>query len=426
LRSRTDASPPDPRAPDAARRTGATGDPPPAAAPGTAPPGFPARLALYVATVAVYADMYITQPVLPVLSRELGIGPARAGTSVSAVVLAIALASPVYGPLGDALGRKRVMVWSLSLLSLPTLLCAVAPGFGALLALRALQGLFIPGVTAVSIAWAGDHFAPRDTPAVVGGIIGASVVGGLVGRVATGLVADLAGWRAAFVLFGAVTAASALGLSVALPARPRAQHAPHLAGAWRGMLRHLREPRLAGAYLVAATLFFGFVGTFTYLPYRLSAPPFRLSTTLVSSVYLVYAAGALISPVAGRLSSRLGPRTLICGGIAVAAGGIAATLARSLPVIVAGLVVLCLGMFAAQATAPAYVNRTADEPKGGASALYLTFYYVGGTLGSVVPGLAWESRGWRGVVALCAGALGIGLVAGWLLCRERPAAARAQ
>ena len=89
---------------------------------------------------------------------------------------------------------KRVMVWSLALLAVPTVLCAAAPGFGALLALRAAQGLLIPGVTAVSIAWAGDHFAPRDTPAVVGGIIGASVVGGLVGRVATGFVADAAGW----------------------------------------------------------------------------------------------------------------------------------------------------------------------------------------------------------------------------------------
>ena len=94
--------------------------------------------------------MYITQPILPLISREFGVAPATAGLTVSAVVLAIAVASSAYGPLGDALGRKPVIVWSCALLALPPLLCALTPSFGILLLCRTLQGLLIPGVTALT------------------------------------------------------------------------------------------------------------------------------------------------------------------------------------------------------------------------------------------------------------------------------------
>lgn len=386
------------------------------------PPGAADRrwiAALYLATVAVYADMYVTQPVLPLLSREFGLAPARAGTSVSAVVLAIALASTFYGPLADALGRRRVMVGASLLLVLPTLGCALARTFPALLALRAAQGLFIPGVTAVSVALCGDELPPERLSPVVGGLIAASVTGGLVGRVGSGLVAAVAGWRAAFVLFGAVTLAGALGIARELPAEAARRRAPGWRAAYGGMLRHLVTPPLLGGFLVALTLFFAFIGVFTYLPYRLTAAPYHLSTALVSSVYVVYLAGVVVSPVAGRLATRFSAPALVAAGYLVAGAGVALTLLRPLPLVVAGLVVLCLGMFTAQAVAPAYVNQRAAEAKGGASALYLGFYYVGGTLGSVLPGYAWQAAGWPGVVAACGGALAVGLAVDLLLCRGK-------
>jgi YNFM family putative membrane transporter len=185
--------------------------------------------------------------------------------------------------------------------------------------------------------------------------------------------------------------------------------------ATRGMLGHLAAPRLLGAFLVGASLFFGWIGVFTYLPYHL-AGRWGLSTGQISSVYLVYAAGVLASPVAGRLSGRLGARRLIGWGLVVEGIGMAATLAGALPVLVAGLVVLVLGTFTAQAVAPAFANQSARSAKGGASALYLTSYYLGGTLGSVVPGLAWQAWGWPGVVTICGAGVAAGLVANATLC----------
>ena len=380
-------------------------------------------LALYFGTVSAYADMYITQPVLPLLSREFGASPARASLTVSSVVLAIAVASSFYGPLSDALGRRRVMIGATALRSAATLACAFAPSLGALVALRSVQGALVPGMTAVAVAYAGDRWRGRDLAAAVGGVIGASVVGGLTGRVLGGWIAAQVGWRAAFGAFAAVTAAAALAMARGLP-----ESAPPERRGWgaayRGMLRHLADPPLVGAFLVGMSLFFGWIGIFTYLPYHLSGPPYGLSTGLVSSVFLVYAAGVVVSPIAGSLSARVPPRRLIGTGLVVAAIGMALALARPLGLVVAGLVVLVLGTFTAQAVAPAFVNTKAREAKGGANALYLTFYYVGGTLGSTVPGLAWQASGWPGVVATCGAAVAMGFLANTLLC-GRPSRARA-
>ncbi len=377
------------------------------------------RVALYAGTIAAYGDMYVTQSILPVLAAEFGVGAARAGLTVSAVVLAIAAASSFYGPLSDALGRRRVMTGATALLAVATLACAFAPTFGALVFLRAVQGALVPGMTAVSVAYAGDRFGGRDLPAIVAGIIGASVVGGLLGRVLAGAIAAHATWRAPFVVFAALTAVAAVLLARGL-APGRGRRAGTLGAAWAGMLGHLRDPRLVGAYVVGGALFFGWIGIFTYLPFHLAAPPYSLPTAAISTVYLVYAAGVIASPVAGRLSARVRPTTLIAVGLAIAAAGMALTTARPLALVVLGLVVLVLGTFTAQAVAPAFVNVTAETAKGGASALYLTSYYLGGTLGSALPGLALQAAGWRGVVLACAASVGVAMAANALLCGRVP------
>jgi YNFM family putative membrane transporter len=377
--------------------------------------------ALCAGTIAAYAAMYVTQPLLPLLSAEFHVAPATAGLTVSAVVLAIAAGSFVAGPLSDAVGRKRVMVGALVLLLLPTLGCAVARTFPELVFLRAVQGLLIPGVTAVAVAWAGDHYAPSQLRTSVGAIIAASVAGGLLGRVASGFAAERGGWRTAFLVSAVVTAAGAAGMWLELP-RGAPARAPWR-GAFAGMFRHLGDRRLLGGFALAFCLFFGFIAVFTYLPYRLAAAPFRLSTDAISYAYLVYLAGIVVSPLAGRLATRVAPERLMLVGLALSAVGVAVTLANSLPVLVAGLLILVVGMFTAQALGPSWVNEAATQSKGGANALYLAFYYAGGTLGSWLPGLAWERWGWPGVALSSAAAIGAGAVAVGTLCRPaRPSA----
>lgn len=373
------------------------------------------RAALYAGTAVAYADMYLTQPILPVLAEEFSLSAAQAALTVSVVVLVIAGASLLYGPLSDAIGRRRVMVVATALLALATIACAMAPSFEILLALRAVQGALVPGITAVSVAYVGDRFDRRNLPKIVGGIVAVTLTGGLVGRVASGAITGWLGWRTAFGVFGLLTAVAAILMARELVhVTPRERYG--VTAALGRMVWHLRNPRLAGAYLVGASLFFGWMGMFTYLPFRLSAEPYGLSTGIISSLYLVLVMGVLVSPVAARLWARIPAQRLIALGLAIEAGGIALTLAAPLALVVTGLLVLVGGAFTAQAVTPAFVNMTATEAKGGANALYLTAFYVGGTLGAALPGLAWERAAWPGVVAACAASCAVGFLANAILC----------
>ncbi len=152
--------------------------------------------AISFAAVACFADIYLTQPLLPSLGRAYGVSPAAAGATVSAVVFAMALASSAYGPLGDFLGRKPVMTVGCALLALATFACAFAPDFRTLVALRFVQGLLVPAVSAVAVAYLGDLGGKRDLGSLIGIYIGATVTGGFVGRVGSGLIADAWSWRA--------------------------------------------------------------------------------------------------------------------------------------------------------------------------------------------------------------------------------------
>ena len=383
-----------------------------------------AIVAVAVAAVAAFADAYITQPLLPVLGHDYGVSPAVAGASVSAVVFAMALSSSAYGPLGDFLGRKRVMVVGCLLLGLATFACAFAPDFRALVALRAVQGALIPAISAVAVAYLGDLGGKRDLGSLVGIYIGATVTGGFIGRVGSGMIADALTWRASFVAYGGFTLVAAIVLAFGLrerrvPRELREGNVGHaFAGAYSEMFRHIGNPKLVGAFLAGATLFFGFIGVFTYLPYLLTAPPFSLSTGAVAWFYASYVAGIFAAPIAGRLSNRMSQQTLVAIGFCVALLGLALTALGSLVAIVIGTVVLCVGMFVAQAIVPTYVNVTARVAKGGANALYQAFYYVGAVFGSTLPGLGWEWYGWPGVLATCAASMVFGLVAFTVLCRE--------
>ena len=374
-----------------------------------------ALLALFFATVGIFADLYVTQPILPLLSREFGVSAPEAALTVSVVVLMMALVSNAWGPLADSLGRKPVMVGSCLALVVPTALCAFAPTFPALVALRALQGALMPGVAAVAVAWIGDAYAGEALGPAVGSYVAASVLGGLTGRVASGWIASHFSWRAPFLAFGLVTLLGALGMALHFPAGPRLEPTP-MRRAFGDMLQHLRNRRIVGGLIAGFTVFFGFIAVFTYLPYHLSGPPYGFSTGRISSFYLVYAAGIATSWTAGRASRAFGRRALMASGFVVAAAATAGTLAPSIPAVVGALVLLVVGMFMVQGTAPAFVNATAEEAKGGAGALYTTFYYLGATFGSVLPGYAWQAWGWPGVVGSCVAAFAAGLLAVALLC----------
>lgn len=403
--------------------------------PGSSVPWAPTA-ALVAGAIAVFADLYATQPMLPLLAKEFGVGAPQAGLTMMGVTAAIAASSGLLGPLSDVLGRKRVMVWSGAALAVATGACAAAPTLGWLVATRALQGLAIPGVSAVAVAYIGDRFERGRAATLVGVYIACTGVGGLVGRVGAGLSAGRLGWHAPFVGLAVLTALATLAMALGLSPDERPAVQPDSADArssalarptdgYRAMAAHFREPRLLGAYGVGCFLMFAFVGTFSYLPFKLRG--MGLTQEQVGLVYLLYIAGIVVAPFAGHASRGRSAAAMMLAGLAAALAGCAGTLSGDLWAIGGAAVVLCVGMFWVQAIAPAFVNAAAARAKGAAGSLYQTFYYAGAVGGSVLPGVALERWGWPGVVGVCGAALVLAMAASaW--CRgaapSEPEAAR--
>ncbi|WP_242340293.1 MFS transporter, partial [Anaeromyxobacter sp. SG66] len=196
------------------------------------PPGpVAALLSLALAGICAFLNVYATQPLLPLLGVAFGVSKAAAALTVSAPPIAIALASPFVGALAERVGRRRLIVGSLFALSVPTLLAATAPGMRSLLAWRFAQGLAVPGVYAVSISYVAAEWAEGGLARGMAIVVSGNVVGGFLGRVVAALVAERAGWRAAFVALGAITLAGALAVARGLPPerRPAPRRGPPLA-----------------------------------------------------------------------------------------------------------------------------------------------------------------------------------------------------
>jgi YNFM family putative membrane transporter len=389
-----------------------------------------ALLAMLVGIGVIFGNIYATQPILPAISHDFAVPPAASALTVSLVVLGMGIASIIYGPLSDRVGRKPVVAATACVLVLPTLGATLAPTFAVLLACRALQGLLIPGITAVGLAYLQEVLPPSWRGVSTSAYVSATALGGLIGRLQGGFLTDAFGWRLAFGSFVVTTALSAALLVFWLPVVPRtALAAEHTdgggTGGWLRALglsyanlgRYFRLPRVLGGAIVGFTMFFGFVSIFTYLPYRMQQPPFALSQGQISLLYLVYLVGFFVTPWTGRLSDLFGRRFVIGASLVLMISGSIFTSLDELGGVLIGLALLNIGLLAAHAAASAFVNdHAAASGRGSATSFYLVFYYMGGTLGPIFCGLAWQTFGWPGVLGACLVTVGVALTSLVTLC----------
>jgi YNFM family putative membrane transporter len=359
----------------------------------------------------MFAVTYSTQAILPELGRAFDVSPSRAGLTISVVVLALAGGAWIWGPFSDRYGRKRSIVLASTLLVVPTVGTGLAPTFGALLACRALQGLCMPGLLTAGVPYITEVFAPRIGGRAMGYYVAALVAGGLIGRVGVALIAAAIGWRWGIGLLAVLPLAAAFVMRrtlVDLPLDP--PDGRRLAG----IGRQLRNRALLQAAAAGSAFFFTFVGTFSYVVYRLERPPFDFGTAAGSVVFALWFLGAL-GPTLGRLADRVGWKRLAFGALALAAAGLALTLPEWLPTLVVGLAFVTLGNWGGVTAAQLGVAASTTVDRGSASAVYFSLYYLTGALGAWVPGLAWERYHWPGVavtgwivLAIAAAALALG------------------
>ncbi len=357
-------------------------------------------LAVAACGCSAFLDMYATQPLLPMLRSEFHAGEAAVGATISALTFGTALAAPLVGPLADAVGRKRVIVAAILGLALVTFAAASSATLQQLVVWRFVQGLFMPAVFAVTVAYIAEEFPREIGGRVIGAYIAGNVFGGFFGRYVAALVASRGSWQNAFFVLGALNLAGAAFVLLALPRARRFRRQRDVGDAVRAMGEFLRDPRLLATCAVGGSVLFTLVAAFTFATYHLAAPPFHLGTAALGNVFFVYLLGVVASPLAGGLIDRAGHRTTVLVALGTSALGILVTLIPVVPAIIAGLALLSTGVFAAQAASQGYIGIIARERRSTAAAIYLTVYYASGGLGAILPAAVWNRFGWPGTVMI--------------------------
>jgi len=369
------------------------------------------NLAMLSAGFSTFALLYCVQPLLPVFSNEFGVSAADSSLALSLTTGFLAGSVLIAGSLSEAWGRKNVMSVSLLAAAVLTVLCAFAPSWHSLLVIRALEGICFSGLPAVAMAYLSEEIGRRSVGLAMGLYIAGSGFGGMAGRVITGLITDLASWRVAIGVLGAIGIICAVIFWRTLPPSkhfvPRPLASRELKEAF---LDHLKDAGLPWLFLEAFLLMGSFVTMYNYIGYRLMAAPYYLSQSAVGSIFTAYLTGVASSAWMGALANRLGRRKVFWMNCVITLAGVGLTLAHSLAAIVAGVAVLTFGFFGAHSVASSWVGLRARHSKGQASALYLFFYYFGSSIVGYCGGFFWSAWGWPGVAAFIGSLLFIALL----------------
>lgn len=379
---------------------------------------FAARLQLIVFAVvcASFTNIYIVQPVLPVLQAEFGADMVRVSLAVSAVILGIAVANLPFGYLADKLPLFPLILTGGSMVALGGLVCAATGSLWVLIGARFVQGLFIPALTTCMAAYLAKTLPPARLNVVMGTYVSATVLGGLGGRLLGGWIHPPLHWRYAMLSAAVFVLTASIGALVGLP-RPAADARRAPPGV--GFITLLRRWELVRIFACTAGAFAVFSSIFNYLPFRLAGAPFHFTTELTTLLYLVYVVGIFMGPVAGRLSNRFGSGSTLVAGSLVLGGGLALTSLPSITAVVAGLLGICAGFFTVHAAAVGALNRRLSGGQGRANALYVLCYYLGGWLGITGTGVAYERGGWSALIASCAFGVLVPLATGLIERRGR-------
>ena len=358
-------------------------------------------LAAFACGAFAFIDLYCTQPLLPMLARVFAVSEAHVGVTVSASTLGVAISACLLGMYGERADRKRTIVRSMMALGVCTLLTATSTSLPLLAFWRLLQGLLTPGIFIMAISYVTEEWPALLVPRVMSVYVAGTVFGGFFGRVAGGTLAERFGWRSVFLALGILGLIGAvLTQRILRPSRSRPPLGA-LPSPLATLRRNLGDPRLVATFGIGFCMLFTLVSIFSYVTFYLVAPPFHLSTEALSWLFSVYLFGLFATLAAGTWLARVGLRHGMLFAISVALAGTWLTLVRSLPMVGLGLALTGSGVFIAQTCANSFLRDAAKTgARVSAAGMYICSYYIGGSVGGVLPAFAWRYAGWPGCVAL--------------------------
>jgi YNFM family putative membrane transporter len=356
--------------------------------------------AVATAGFSAFVNLYSPQALLPELAHEFHVGAGAISALMTASTAAVAISAPFTGALADVVGRKRLISGAMFAIVVPTLVMTFMGGVPEMTFWRFVQGLLLPPIFTVTVAYIGDEWPPSDVARVAGLYVSGASIGGFCGRFIPGVLADLIGWRAAIQVVALITLAAATIVTLTMARERNFVRSGGLLLSLMQMVRHLRDRRLLATYAIGFGVLFNFIATFTYVSFHLAAPPYLFSPTLLGMLFLTYLVSSPLQPWSGRAIAMFGRRRFVLGIIVTWILGALFLLAPPVTIILAGLTLCAICGMLCQTVSTGYVTMTAKEGRSSAVGLYASVFYVGGSAGAFLTGLAWNAAGWNGCVAL--------------------------
>lgn len=341
-----------------------------------------------------FLSLYSTQPLLPLFHKVFNASKLTVSLTIAAPTLAVALAAPFVGMISDLSGRKKVIIPAIYLLAYSNLIISFSPSLSVFIFWRFIQGILTPAVFAVAVAYINEEWETHEAGFVTSVYLTGTILGGFSGRFLSGLVSAHWDWPWVYVLLGLLNLVLAAAISAWLPPAKSFKQVENYSASLSNIFCHLKNKALLTIYAVGFTILFSLVGTFTYIAFYLADEPFSLSPAVLGSVFAVYLVGAIITPLAGKLSDRLAGWKILSTALFVSMAGVLITLSHDLWLVILGITLCSSGVFVCQIITNRSIGVVAGKSRASAVGLYVAFYYCGGFVGSVVPGFLWELGGW--------------------------------
>ena len=358
-----------------------------------------ASFALALGSFLVFCNLYLFQPLLPLLADEFQVSATEVNWIHAAGSLMLALFLLPWAVVSEMIGRRIIMVVSLFALPFIAIGYLLSDTLFGLTLIRAVMGIALAGFAAVAVAYMAEEFTPRALMLAVGTYIAANSLGGITGRVLGGLLSEYWSWQLAVEVMACLSLAGAWLVYKLLPEQHNFQRQPvhSLRSQTIVIFRHLSTPVLWYAMLIGGFNFALFVNLYSVSSFRLVEPPFSLRVGWASLIFICYLGGTVSSRLSGLWRQKHKATSGMLLGNTVSVSGLLVASVESIPAVLVGLILISMGAFFTHSLAYGWVSHRAKTAKASANALYLVHYYLGGSLGGFFLLACWQADGWEAV-----------------------------
>lgn len=347
--------------------------------------------------VIILSVMYATQPLQPLLSKEFNVSIVKSSQFTAVIMLFLAIAPIIYGYILERVNAKKMLLIASFILAITNTLLSFTNTYEMFLTIRTIEAIVIPAILTSSMSILAN-IDKANVKLNMSIYVASTVFGGLVGRVFSGYIATYFGWEMVFLSLSFASL-----FSLFLISRLDFDGEAHLTKATLKDIKEiLKDKRFAVIYMLMFTIFFVFAGILNILPFRIKELDPSTTESQIGMLYLGYGVGIVVSLFIHKIIKvfKKEMRSVIFGIITFLISTLFFLISNSM-VAFLNVFLFCLGMFIIHTVSTRVANSLKDTQKALTSGMYLSFYYIGGAVGSVIPPILYQKFGWDFTILFC-------------------------